>query len=225
VWAAKRFNPYIYGRHATFVTDHQPLVTMRSLKKPMSRIGRLLYKIQDLDYDLVCQPGSSNCTADLLSRPPVAANSVELRVESCINWSLEQSVDFAIRRIKSGLVSAENRSEILIPDEVPQKNLWNRLREKLDVQNGVLVVCENGFSRIVVPQQVIPVVLNLHHDFALAGHRDFDKTYDAISSRYFWPGMHNDVKVVSSATKTNSGRATLGDDWYRWHRTLASDHE
>jgi hypothetical protein len=32
VWSAKRFSPYIYGRHATFVTDHQPLVTMRSLK-------------------------------------------------------------------------------------------------------------------------------------------------------------------------------------------------
>jgi hypothetical protein len=29
-WATKRFNPYIYGRKVTIVTDHEPLVTMRS---------------------------------------------------------------------------------------------------------------------------------------------------------------------------------------------------
>jgi hypothetical protein len=34
VWATKRFNPYIYGRKVTIVTDHEPLVTMRSLKEP-----------------------------------------------------------------------------------------------------------------------------------------------------------------------------------------------
>ena len=90
VWATKRFNPYIYGRK---VTDNEPLVTMRSLKEPMGRIGRLFHKIQDIDYDLVYQPGSSNCTADLLSRPNVEANAIELRVESCVNWSLEQSLD------------------------------------------------------------------------------------------------------------------------------------
>ena len=45
VWAAKRFQAYIYGRHVVFVTDHEPLVTMRSLKEPNGRIGRLFYKI------------------------------------------------------------------------------------------------------------------------------------------------------------------------------------
>ena len=32
VSAAKRFNAYIYGRHSTFITDYEPLVTMRALK-------------------------------------------------------------------------------------------------------------------------------------------------------------------------------------------------
>jgi hypothetical protein len=133
VWAAKRFNPYIYGRHATFVTDHQPMVTMRSLKEPMRRIGRLLHKIQDFDYELVYQPGASNCTADFLSRPSVDANTVELRIESCINWSLEQSVDFAVCSLKSVVVAAEQPSEATIPDEVPHKSDWSRLLDKLDV--------------------------------------------------------------------------------------------
>ena len=73
---------------------------MRLLKEPMGCIGRLFHKIQDLDYDLVYQPGSSNYTADLLSRPTVEANSLELRVESCINWPIEQSLDVSIRSVK-----------------------------------------------------------------------------------------------------------------------------
>jgi hypothetical protein len=36
----------------------------------MGRIGRLLNKIQDLDYKLVYQPGSSNYTADLFPVRP-----------------------------------------------------------------------------------------------------------------------------------------------------------
>ena len=45
VWSAKRFNAYIYGRHVRFVTDHEPLVTVKTLKEPNGRIGRLFKKI------------------------------------------------------------------------------------------------------------------------------------------------------------------------------------
>jgi hypothetical protein len=48
VWAAKRFNAYIYGRNVTFITDHKPLVTMKSLKEPNGRIGRLLNNFKTL---------------------------------------------------------------------------------------------------------------------------------------------------------------------------------
>jgi hypothetical protein len=84
VWAAKKFSPYIYGQHVTIVTDHQPLATMKSLKEPTGRIGRLLWKPQEQDCSIVYQPGSSNVTADLLSRH-VDLNVVEVGVDSCIN--------------------------------------------------------------------------------------------------------------------------------------------
>jgi hypothetical protein len=140
VWAAKRFNPYIYGRHATFVTDHQPLVTMRSLKEPMGRIGRLFNKIQDIDYNLVYQPGSSNYTADMLSRPSVEANSVELRVESCLNWSLEQSLDPYIPSITNRIqnqVTEATQSQDELSEELTAE--WLKVLNRLSVQNDVLV--------------------------------------------------------------------------------------
>ena len=195
VWAAKRFNPYIYGRHVTIVTDHQPLVTMKSLKDPMGRIGRLFHKIQDLDYDLIYQPGSSNYTADLLSRPSIEANSIELRVESCINWPLEQSLDAAVRMAKQRVVNNSSN------DDSPQecKSEWDKILQKLCVENDILLYTSDDIARVVVPKQMTPIVLKVHHDLSLAGHRDFEKTYKSISSRYFWFGMHGDVKNYCSS--------------------------
>lgn len=68
-WANKKFAAYLFGRHVTYVTDHEPLVTLRELKEPAGRLGRLFNHIQDADYTLVYQPGVLNYTADILSRP------------------------------------------------------------------------------------------------------------------------------------------------------------
>lgn len=83
VWASKKFNPYIYGRHSMFITDHQPLVTMKNLREPLGRIGNLFVKLQDLDYTLVYQPGASNYTADFLSR--IEANLVDVSFQPTVN--------------------------------------------------------------------------------------------------------------------------------------------
>ena len=101
VYCAKKAYPYIYGRHVTFVTDHQPLATMKSLKDPMGRLGRLLNKLQDFDYTIVYQPGSENLTADLLSRPfkDADVNAVELQIKSCINWAAEQRADEKVSNV------------------------------------------------------------------------------------------------------------------------------
>ena len=93
--------PKIYGRLVTFVTNHQPLATMKSLKDPMGRLGRLLNKLQDLDFTIVYQPDSENLTADLLSRPFKDADltAVELQIKSCINWAAEQRADEKISNV------------------------------------------------------------------------------------------------------------------------------
>ncbi|CAF1066279.1 unnamed protein product [Brachionus calyciflorus] len=75
VFAAKIFYAYVYGRHVTFILDHQPLK-------------------QDLNYSFVYQPSSENVTADLLSRPESEVNSITLNFESSLNWRAEQSKDF-----------------------------------------------------------------------------------------------------------------------------------
>jgi hypothetical protein len=95
VFCNKRFKAYLYGRHCKYIFENEPLVTMRKLKDPMGRIGNLLNKLQDTDYDMIYQPGALHVTPDLFSRPStvVEVYSVEFAFSSCVNWEKEQVVD------------------------------------------------------------------------------------------------------------------------------------
>ncbi len=49
--------------------------------------------------------------------------------------------------------------------------------------------------RFVVPLRLCARVLTANHDAASAGHRGFDKTYEAMMRLYFWFGMYADTKA------------------------------
>ena len=47
----------------------------------------------------------------------------------------------------------------------------------------------SGKSFLVVPNKLRRVVLELAHDSPLSGHFSHRKTYQKVSSLYFWPGI------------------------------------
>ena len=170
---------------------------MRKLKDPMGRIGNLLNKLQDCDYNMVYQPGAIHFTPDLLSRPSreneVEIKAVEMQFESCVNWPEEQATDTRIANVLRVLAAAnveDKESWLEFQDGIE----WFKIRHELRVQNGTLYREIDEKLRVVVPKQVVSMVLNFLHDSPLAGHRDFEKTYDSIRSKYFWLRMHKDIK-------------------------------
>jgi hypothetical protein len=68
IYCYDKLNSHVYGRRIEFYTDHEPLVTMSKLKKPLGRFGRLFHQFQDVDYDIHYLPGSSYFLPDFLSR-------------------------------------------------------------------------------------------------------------------------------------------------------------
>jgi hypothetical protein len=56
-----------------------------------------------------------------------------------------------------------------------------------------------GKLKIVVPKQSVSVVLNFLYDAPLAGHRDFEKIYNSVRSKYFWLSICKDVKSYSAS--------------------------
>jgi hypothetical protein len=199
-WANKRFSPYVFGRHVTYVTDHEPLVTLRELKDPAGRLGRLFNHIQDQDYTLVYQPGVLNYTADMLSRPDKIAevNAMEMAIGSAINWPKEQQEDAEVKKVFDLVERSENFDVGGDEEDGLWAGLgseWSKLRAKLVIISDVLMVeDDDALLKIVVPAKVVSVLLKFKHDLPLAGHRGFDRTFGQIKSRYYWDKMSRDVK-------------------------------
>lgn len=73
IWAVKHFRPYLYGRKFYIYTDHRPLVWLRSLKDPSSKLTRWGLRLQDYDFELIYKNGKQNTNADAFSRIKINA--------------------------------------------------------------------------------------------------------------------------------------------------------
>ncbi|CAM4703830.1 unnamed protein product [Caretta caretta] len=68
VWALKKLQPYLFGRHFTVYTDHSPLTWLHQMKGANAKLLRWSLLLQDYDMDVVHVKGSANLIADALSR-------------------------------------------------------------------------------------------------------------------------------------------------------------
>ena len=69
-WAIEHFRPYLYGRTFQIITDHKAITTVMEMKKPTSKITRMLLQLQEYDYYFTFRPGKLHQAADALSRLP-----------------------------------------------------------------------------------------------------------------------------------------------------------
>ncbi|CAM5166362.1 unnamed protein product [Natator depressus] len=68
VWALKKLEPYLFGRHFTVYTDHSPLTWLHQMKGANAKLLRWSLLLQDYDMDVVHVKGSADMIADALSR-------------------------------------------------------------------------------------------------------------------------------------------------------------
>ena len=190
VYAVKQFYLHVEGRHLTIYTDHEPIVTMKSLKNPMGRLGRLFHELSDVSYNLVHIKGKDNHLPDFLSRANVVdsreANINLTELMFTINWQSEQDKDPNIVQVKTLL----DKNEAEWPASIIGKR-WLRERKKLYVFNGILY----NENRIVVPSHLVQEIMKQHHDSVFAGHRGVETTVNSIKTRYYWNFMPTDVET------------------------------
>jgi len=48
--------------------------------------------------------------------------------------------------------------------------------------------------QLVVPEKLRQRVLSMAHDTLLDGHRGVAKTQDRVTSEFYWPGIHDDIR-------------------------------
>lgn len=69
--AIKYFRHYLLGRSFKIITDHLPLVWMKSKKDPTTRLAKWILQHEDYDFTIIHKAGKNNLAADALSRNPV----------------------------------------------------------------------------------------------------------------------------------------------------------
>ena len=68
IWAFKKFYQYLYGKHFSLETDHQPLRYVQSATQLNGRLMRWALYLQQFVFTVISIKGSENSGADCLSR-------------------------------------------------------------------------------------------------------------------------------------------------------------
>ena len=68
VWAVKYFEHYLYGRSFKLITDHRPLIWLKSMRNSNQRLTRWAVFLQQFKLEVQYRPGSHNKNANGLSR-------------------------------------------------------------------------------------------------------------------------------------------------------------
>lgn len=117
IWAVKHFRPYLYGRKFLIYTDHRPLIWLRSLKDPSSKLTRWRLRLQDYDYEMIHKDGKQNTNADALSR--IKINALDSDDE---NQSMAVNVDEKEERLKEHLADVVKQIGKLTAEKKTNRN-------------------------------------------------------------------------------------------------------
>lgn len=211
VWAVQKFRPYFYGRHVSVVTDHHALCWLSSLKNLSGRLGRWVLRLQEYDFTVTYKSGKTPNDADALSRCPQP--SPEDTTPPAISSPMLTMAPLrtAEQDIPSNIVSLQRTDsycrhlmEQLDGSASPPNGRSRRQLNKFRLWNGGALYRHNyhptGDKWVpVIPRCLRNQILEVFHDDAMAGHLAFNKTYDRIRSRFFWPGLSTSVaKYVAS---------------------------
>ena len=202
MFGVKRFHCYLYGRHFTIHSDHQPLRHPFGDQKeipPMavSRIQRWALMLSAYQYSIEYRPGNRMQNADALSRLPL-----QERVHVPIPGEVLQLQDYlatvspvTAEQIRQWTERDPTLARVLRfvqrgwPNHVGEESLqpYFRRRTELSVLDGCLL----WGSRVVLPPQGrVAVVEELH-----GGHSGIVRMKTLARSYVWWPGMAKELET------------------------------
>ena len=125
----------------------------------------------------------------------------------------------------------EELIELQKADETIEK-YWDLSKQPSDINKKVSFIEKKGILyrsysdkrgdeirlQLVVPEKLRQRILSTAHDTLLGGHRGVAKTLDRVTSEFYWPGMHDDIRrycwscdvCQRNVSKGSVGRTHLG---------------
>ena len=203
VFGVKKYHCYLYGRHFSLVTDHKPLLSLLSGRKPISsqssaRIQRWALTLAAYEYDLSYKSSVDHANADALSRLPLneSIGITPLPPELILVMEHIANSPVTAKEIAQGTKADPILSRVLQylnsgwPDSCPDDSLkpyWNRQNE-LSLHDGCILLA----SRVVIPEKCRKQLLAELHE----GHFGITKLKARAQSCIWWPGIDTAIEAM-----------------------------
>ena len=163
---------YLEGPEVVLVTDHCPLRYLKTQPMLSRRQARWVEFFSRFHYTIMYRPGRTN-VADPLSRYPVgdapSVNAIDVHTSPRMHTRL----------LDAYTADDRLRSPRFLRRITKEGEYWFKL----------------GTQRLFIPNDpsIKNDILFAHHDQLLSGHMGIDKTIQAISAKFWWPGLSKDV--------------------------------
>ena len=207
-WGCKQFHPYLHNNYFRVVTDHNPLVWLKSASENVPKLMRWSMKINSYNFDIFYKSGKKHSNADAMSRLNFSVVNTILNSRMALPANVssfkrlqrgDKTLSPIIDYLEKKHSHHEGEKEIR-----GRKRLWRREIENfiIDKSTGLLYHLlhdnphtsrEDVIWQIVIPRALVPEILFLNHDHPLAGHLGTTKTYYRIRRQYFWKNMYAEV--------------------------------
>ena len=190
------------GTHFTVATDHKPLesILAKDLYDILNpRFQRLREKLVNYNFTVTWVLGKSHHIADALSRGLMFSpeETEDMHIDSarvCMTQTpgTERELNSFLDAIDSDYIKFRHDLMNGMESSFYSKQMKS-VFSQLSVDNELVYI---DTKRIVQPLKAVKEILRLAH----LPHARITKSYELLRSLYFWPGMHNDVKHLISAS-------------------------
>ena len=133
MFAIKTFKNYVYGNKFTIVTDHKPLLWLKSADNN-TRVQKWRRKLSDSEFDIVYNPGKQKASADALSRKLVEL-FVVTRAQN--KRKIEQNTQTTIEISNDDKIKAINDERLKLKTIIGRPRKINAETPKLQKENVI----------------------------------------------------------------------------------------